>query len=132
MTSVAKSLPRLHAEDRGLIFDAADAPDAQAISYMTSLAILHSGTIMAGWQNGRTKHDAQNTIRLARSRDSCQTWNVLSAEFPTDWEGVPGSLAAAEMVEPEAGRMLLFTTWFDRSRPERPLFNPETEGILRS
>jgi len=28
--------------------------------------------------------------------------------------------------------MLLFTTWFDRSKPERPLFNPETEGILRS
>lgn len=47
-------------------------------------------------------------------------------------DGVPGSLAAAEMVEVESGRTLLFSTWFDRSRPERPLFNPATEGILKS
>jgi hypothetical protein len=36
------------------------------------------------------------------------------------------------MVEMERGRILLFTTWFDRSEPERPLFDPETEGLLRS
>jgi hypothetical protein len=36
------------------------------------------------------------------------------------------------MVEAEPGRLLLFATWFDRSDPERPLFDPVTEGILRS
>ncbi len=36
------------------------------------------------------------------------------------------------MVEVEPGRLLLFTTWFDRTDPDRPLFDPETEGILRS
>jgi len=36
------------------------------------------------------------------------------------------------MVGVEPGRILLFSTWFDRSLPDRPLFNPVTEGILRS
>jgi hypothetical protein len=36
------------------------------------------------------------------------------------------------MVEAASGRLLLFTTWFDRSEPERPLFDPVTEGILKS
>jgi hypothetical protein len=36
------------------------------------------------------------------------------------------------MVETKPGRLLLFTTWFDRSDPERPLFDPDTGGILRS
>ena len=31
-----------------------------------------------------------------------------------------------------SGRLLLFSTWFDRSDPERPLFDPVTEGILKS
>ena len=26
----------------------------------------------------------------------------------------------------------MFATWFDRSEPERPLFDPVTQGILRS
>ncbi|HJT79520.1 MAG TPA: sialidase family protein, partial [Gemmataceae bacterium] len=41
-------------------------------------------------------------------------------------------LAAAERVEAEPGRLLLFSTWFDRSDPARPLFDPATGGILRS
>jgi hypothetical protein len=41
-------------------------------------------------------------------------------------------LGAAELVEVERGRLLLFATWFDRSDPARPLFDPVTEGILKS
>lgn len=125
-------MPTLRVEARGTIFDATAVPESQAISYMTSLAVLKSGTIMAGWQNGKSKHDALNTIRLARSFDGGESWDVLPVSFSTQWQGVPGSLATSEMVEPEPGRLLLFTTWFDRSQPERPLFNPETEGILGS
>ncbi len=41
-------------------------------------------------------------------------------------------MGAAELVEVEPGRLLLFATWFDRSDPARPLFDPVTEGILKS
>lgn len=119
-------------EGRGLIFDATHADQSEAVAYFASLATLQSGEILAGWQNGPGKHTPTNTIRLARSRDRGQSWQQLPFRFDTRWEGVPGSLTAAEMVEVEPGRLLLFTTWFDRSEPDRPLFNPETEGILRS
>ncbi len=80
---------------------------------------------------GPSKHAATATLRLCRSRDGGSTWQELPARFATRLDGIPGSLAAAELVEGEPGRLLLFTTWYDRSDPARPLFDPVTEGILR-
>jgi len=122
--------PALAIKSQGLIFDATGATDAEAVAYVTSLVSLESGTWLAGWQSGPGKHTATNTIALAQSHDGDGTWQRLPHEFDTAWEGVPGSFLAAEMVEAEPGRLLLFTTWINRSIPERPLFNPETEGIL--
>lgn len=118
--------------NQGLVFDASTAPAARQACYFTSLAQLASGTILAGWQTGLTKHSPTNTIRIARSTDQAESWQGIPWEFETSLDGIPGSLAAAEMIEAEPGRLLLFSTWFDRSDPDRPLFNPETEGILRS
>ena len=120
----------LYIEAQGLIFDASQVDDGAAISYFTSLAPLQSGTVMAGWQCGREKHAPDNTIRLARSRNQGRDWELLPAMFDGAWQGKPGSYLAAEMVEPEQGRLMLFTTWVDRTIRERPLFNPVTEGIL--
>jgi hypothetical protein len=57
---------------------------------------------------------------------------LLPTEFDTSFQGTSGSLAAIELAEIERGHLLVFATWFDRSEPERPLFDPVTEGILRS
>ncbi|MBM4073883.1 MAG: exo-alpha-sialidase [Planctomycetes bacterium] len=122
----------MHIEAHGLIYDAAQRPDAERIAFFTGLCPLRSGTIMSGFQVGPGKHAATATIRLCRSGDGGNTWQEIPFRFETRLQGVPGSLAAAELVEAAAGRLLLFTTWFDRSDPTRPLFNPETEGILRS
>lgn len=119
-------------EERGLIYDAAAAPDARRIAFFTGLCPLRSGAVLSGFQVGPGKHAPTATIRLHRSRDRGRSWTPLPSAFETVIEGKPGSLSAAELVEPEPGRLLLFSTWFDRSDPERPLFNPVTEGILRS
>lgn len=119
-------------EDRGVIFDAAQQPVDRRIAYFTSLCPLASGAILCGCQNGATKHGATGTIRLLRSLDGGRTWDLLPTRFETTLGGVPGSLAAAELVEARPGRLLLFSTWFDRSDPARPLFDPVTEGILKS
>ena len=126
----APSCPTLHVESRGVIFDATDATDSEAVAYVTSLVSLESRTWLAGWQSGPEKHTPTNTIALARSRDGAKTWQRLPYRFDTSWQEAPGSFLAAEMVEAEPGRLLLFTTWINRSIPDRPLFNPETEGIL--
>jgi hypothetical protein len=119
-------------EARGLIRDAAAVPDAERIAFFTGLCPLRSGTILCGFQVGPCKHAPDSTIRLCRSRESGEIWEEVPFRFPTTLDGIPGSLAAAEMVEAEPGRLLLFTTWFDRSDPARPLFDPVTEGILHS
>jgi hypothetical protein len=119
-------------EGRGLIFDASGQPLARRIAYFTSLCQLRSSVILCGFQCGPGKHAVTSTIGLCRSIDAGRTWNVLPTEFETRVQGVPGSFGAAELVEASPGRLLLFATWFDRSEPERPLFDPVTEGILKS
>ena len=122
--------PALRVAASGLIYDATAATAAEAMAYFTSLLPLESGAFLSGWQCGPGKHTPTNTIRLARSRDGAETWEQLPHQFDASWQGIPGSLMAAEVVEAEPGRLMLFTTWVNRSDPERPLFNPETEGIL--
>lgn len=119
-------------EARGIIFDATKKPDSERIAYFTSLCPLRSGTILGGFQVGPAKHSPKSTVGLCRSRDGGATWQEIPKRLPTTYGGVPGSLAAGEMVEVEPGRLLLFATWFDRTDPNRPLLDPVTEGILKS
>lgn len=119
-------------EARGVIYDATAAPPEERIAYFTSLCPLESGTFLASFQVGASKHGPNGNVGLCRSRDGGETWTRLPWRFETTLDGVPGSLAMGEMVEAEPGKVLLFATWFDRSEPERPLFDPVTEGLLRS
>lgn len=119
-------------ESRGKIYDATNKPQSEKIAYFTSLRKLMSGTILSGFQLGSKKHGIDSTIKICRSRDDGESWVELPFQFQTELDGIPGSLASAEMCQVESGRVLLFATWFDRSDPERPLFDPQTEGLLHS
>lgn len=116
----------------GLLFDASDVDLHRRIAFFPAICVLRDGTIVAAFQNGPAKNAATATIRLARSTDGGRTWAAIPFEFETRFAGTPGSLGCAEMVEPEPGRLLLFATWWDRSDPQRPLFDPVTEGLLHS
>ncbi len=48
------------------------------------------------------------------------------------WRAFPARSGRRNWSKLHAGRLLLFSTWFDRSDPARPLFDPVTEGILKS
>lgn len=119
-------------ENKGIILDASQQPPQGKIAFFTSLCLLKSGTVLCGFQNGPGKHAVTSTILLSRSKDGGNSWLLLPHVFETSVDGTPGSLGAAELVETSPGRLLLFATWFDRSEPERPLFDPVTEGILKS
>jgi len=118
--------------DQGILFNATAQPPESRIAYFTSLCVLKSGTILCGYQNGPGKHAPTSRIGLSRSLDQGQTWSGLPAKVETIIDGIPGSLGCAEMLEVRPGRLLLLATWFDRSQPDRPLFDPVTEGILKS
>lgn len=119
-------------EERGRIFDATQQPSARRIAYFTSLCRLRSGALLCGFQIGPMKHSSTSTIGLCRSLDDGRTWHELPTRFETSIHGIAGSLGAAELVEIAPDLLLLFSTWFDRSDPTRPLFDPVTEGILKS
>lgn len=123
---------RMKVEFRSVVYDASRQDQSGQIAFFDSLVVLASGTWLSGFTTGQTKHHPECTIRLSRSRDGGQSWSVLPCQFESRWGDIPGSLAGAEMVEVQPGRLLLFSTWFDRTDPDRPLFDPETEGILRS
>ena len=126
-----RSVP-MHLVWKALVHDAALQPPARRTAFFDGLLRLANGTWVCGFSVGAAKHHPQSNLVLMRSVDGGRTWQELAANFPPCVAGVPGSLAGAELVEAEPGRLLLFTTWFDRSDPERPLFDPATEGILHS
>lgn len=119
-------------EDRGVIYDATQQVPESRVAFFTGLCRLRSGVWLCGFQVGTGKHSPDSTIQLCSSDDRGTTWNRLTPQLATCVDGVPGSLSAPPIVEIATGRLLLFATWFDRSDPQRPLFDPVTQGILRS
>lgn len=118
--------------DRGIVYDTTAQPPENRIAYFTSLCLLQSGAILSGYQNGPGKHSPTSRAGISRSLDQGRTWTQLPVKFETVIDGIPGSLGCAEMTEIRPGRLIALSTWFDRSDPTRPLFDPVTEGILKS
>src|SRR5262249_56048164 len=88
----------MRVEARGLIDDATTKPDTEGIAFFTGLCPLRSGAILCSFQVGPSKHAPTATLRLCRSRDGGATWQELPFRFATALDGVPGSLAAGEVV----------------------------------
>ncbi|MDA0832097.1 MAG: sialidase family protein [Planctomycetota bacterium] len=122
----------MHIEEQGLVFDATNRPANESVNCFTCLRRFSSGALIASFQSGAQKHDLKSTTRLCRSDDDGRPWTDLGAPFETSFGGVPGSIAGGEIVEHAPDRWQMFTTWFDRSDPERPLFDPVTQGVLHA
>ncbi|MFN0056531.1 MAG: sialidase family protein [Planctomycetales bacterium] len=122
----------MRVEERGLIYDAQAQPAAGRTAAFTGLCRLRNGALIASYQVGEKKHAHNSRIWLGRSDDAGRTWAELPNALSGQVDGTPGSLSSGQLLELPGGRWLLCSTWFDRSEPERPLFDPLTEGILRS
>lgn len=118
--------------ERSIIYDAECQPANLRVSFCTSLMRTCSGEIFCAFQVGPVKNAADSTIGIYSSVDGGKGWVERPFPFETHYRGVAGSLGCAEMVEDGRGRLLLFATWWDRSDPQRPLFDPDTQGILHS
>ncbi len=91
-----------------------------------------SGTLLATCQLGSAKNAIDTTLVVCRSTDQGQTWVRCEHEFATKIGDCAGSLSSGDIIEITPGKLLLIATWFDRSDPTRPFFDPVTEGILPS
>lgn len=117
-------------EARGIIHDATRKPDHEKVSIFPGLASMRDGTLLAAYQAASVKQAIDATLRVSRSTDGGNSWKELPFRFETKFNGVQGSFAGGEMTETEPGRLLMFATWFDRSDPKRPLFDPVSGGIV--
>ena len=71
-------------ESRSVIYDAAAQPESDRVAFFDSVLRLESGIWLSGFTAGRTKHHHLATIRLCRSRDNGQTWELLGWRFSAD------------------------------------------------
>jgi hypothetical protein len=119
-------------EARGFVCDSSHSHKSLRATAFVGLTITKSRSIFCTFQAGPSKNSACSTLRMFRSKDRGQTWHELPVRFNSLIGGVPGSYSSGEIVEVAPGRLLLFATWFNRSDPNRPLFDAETKGILHS
>lgn len=119
-------------EARGIIHDAISKPDNEKVSIFPALASMRDGTLLAAYRVATVKQAVDSTIRVSRSTDGGNTWKELPFRFETTYADTPGSFSGGEMIEPQPGKLLMFASWFDRTDPTRPLFDPVTGGIVRT
>ncbi len=119
-------------EEHGIVYDASNRQPNEQVASFVSLCRLSSGSLICGFQLGPAKHAVTSTIRFCRSGDNGKSWCEIPSCFETQLNGVSGSLSSGEIVELAPRHLLLYATWFDRSDPDRPLFDAETQGILHS
>lgn len=122
----------LRIEARGLISDASKRPESEHAQAFVGLRKLSSGSILCTCQAGPAKNSPTSTLVIFRSRDEGRSWEENPFRFKRTLDGKPGSYSSGEIVEIAPGRLLLYATWFDRSDPGRPLFDPVTRGLLPS
>lgn len=96
-----------------------------------SIARTADSRLWATWRVGSQKDSADGAIWLSDSRDRGRTWSSPREIFAP-------SMRAGKLREPHYGpltalrdgRLLCTVMWVDRSDPTKPLFNPETSGLL--
>jgi len=122
----------MYIEKSGVVCDTSKRSSLQRSAAFVGLAVTSRSYVFCTFQIGPAKNSPESSILIFRSSDQGETWMETGCRFNPVIAGVSGSYSSGEIIEVEPGRLLLFATWFDRSDPERPLFDPVTHGILHS
>jgi hypothetical protein len=112
------------------VFDATQAPPHRRFCTFTSALVLSDGRIVVAFRAGSSKDSADENIIIRLSADQGKTWETVCEGIETEIDGVAGCWRSAGLTELEPGRLIAEWCWFDRSEPDRPLSNPETQGTL--
>jgi len=118
--------------ERGMVFDARQAPRNLAFCSFTDCCILADGCILVAFRAGSSKDSADEHVLIRSSADRGRTWQTVFEGPELLVDGVAGAWRSGALAEIEAGRLLGHFNWFDHSDPSLPLSNPETQGTLPS
>jgi len=95
-----------------------------------SLTRLTDGRLLLVHRVGSTKSGPDGNLHFAESTDDGRTWTPLGLAFDSSLNGRPRELRSGMVCKIEPGRLLLVVGVVDRSDPEAPLINVQTEGAL--
>jgi len=117
--------------DRGIVYDATQAPRHRRFCAWTCPAVLADGRLLVIFHSGSAKQAPDENVLIRISADQGRTWQTACAGLDTlVVEGKPGSWHSAKISEIEPGHLLGAFWWLDRSDPSLPMCNPETTGTL--
>ncbi|MBM3802805.1 MAG: exo-alpha-sialidase [Acidimicrobiia bacterium] len=120
----------LRVVERGVV-RAAEPGTAHAVFTYPTLTPLSNGRILATFRAGSSKDGDDENSELFESPDGGRTWEQIPFQGPRIVNGVRGTSRLCHITEIEPGHLLAAVMWVDRqSFPDKPLFNPQTEGCL--
>jgi hypothetical protein len=123
-------IPRFTLRDRGVIFDATDAPPNCRSCAFTSCIRLADGSLIVAFRNATGRDAPDGRLRIMRSPDEGKTWQTLHPGMTATVEGIEGNLYAGYFTELASGHLIGAFVWVDRSNPALSFVNPVTAGVL--
>lgn len=115
--------------DRGLIYDATDAPPERRSCAFTSLMVMVDGSYRCAFRAAPGRDIPGGKLRIMGSANG-HDWDVVHPGLIHPMDGIEGDLYAGYLAELEPGVLTGAFVWVDRSNPELSFVNPETAGVL--
>lgn len=116
--------------EQGVVYGSKPGTKA-AIATFPSISVLADGSLLAVYRVGPSKDPAGSVTFIRRSLDGGRTWSEPWKPFQDVVGGIKGSLQVVYITSIEAGRLIAAACWVNlEAFPDKPLFNPDTEGCL--
>ncbi len=109
-------------KSQGFVLDSSFNGREPKIACFPSLCVTTRDPIICEYQTATQKNTGHSKIQLSRSLDGEISCGNVDWCFDTRMHGVPGSLSNCEIVELDLSRLMLVSTWINRSEPHRPFF----------
>jgi hypothetical protein len=115
----------------GIVFDTRAAPANEQSASATSALLVSDGTLLVTMRLGTDREGPDGHTAILASDDLGDTWRIRYLGLTDrDWDGVRGETRGWMLAELEPGVLTASVLYIDRSDPERPWVNQQTQGLL--
>ncbi len=115
----------------GIVYDGHNAPPHQRSCAFTSVYLAQDHTLYVSGRWGSERDSVDGHPCVFASTDWGDTWEKrYEGHGLWDWDGRPGENKGLICTELTPGELTATSLLVDRSQPELPFINPQTQGLL--